>query len=283
MVKVSLHAMKAFESAARLGSFKKAAEEMAITPTGVSHHVANLEERLGVRLFHRSNRQVALTAEGQQLSEATTQGFQTIQAALDELMLDASRIRVETTSSFAALVLIPQLHDFYQKHPFMEVDVSTGETLGSPIRQLSIRLGDSSQADEANILKVERYGLYGTDSAIQEMESGQSTTVYLTQWKNDRLPAAPWAKWLTENATPSQAFEVTCFDQELYGVYEAIAGKGLVFCSDTLVDGYLKTKTLAAVSAHLVDSGLCYYMPSHPRDYSLNIQALIDWLKVRIS
>ncbi|WP_447555603.1 LysR family transcriptional regulator [Vreelandella sp. EE22] len=275
-------AIKAFEAAARLGSFKKAAEEISINPTGVSHHVTKLEQRLGVRLFHRNHRQITLTAEGRRLSEATTRGLQTIQTALDDLMLDASRIRVDTTSSFAALVLIPGLHDFYQQHPHIAVDVSTGETLGSHVSQLSIRLGDVCLADEANILKVERYGLYGTASALNEMQYGEPAAVYLTRWKNDRLPAPPWAEWLAANGKSPQAFEIRYFDQELYGVHEALAGKGLVFCSATLVDGHLKTQALIAASTHSVESRLCYYTPMPCRQYPLNVQALIGWLQTCI-
>ncbi|WP_447958007.1 LysR family transcriptional regulator [Vreelandella sp. EE7] len=281
-MKVSLHAIKAFESAARLGSFKKAADELAITPTGVSHHVANLEKRLSVRLFHRQNRQVALTAEGQRLSSATTQGLQTIQTVLDELKLDASRIRVDTTSSFAALVLIPLLYDFHQKHAPLEVEVSTGETIGSPISQLAVRLGDARQVGADRIVKEERFGLYAAASVIEKMTCRQASTVFMTRWKNDRLPSPPWAEWLTKTAVPPETFVITYFDQELYGIHQAIAGKGLVFCSQTLVAGYLNTGTLKAVSNHLVDSNLCYYTPVSHRDYSLNIQALIEWLKASI-
>ncbi len=52
-MQVSLQALKAFESAARRGSFKLAAEELSLTPTAISHHIGNLESRLNVSLFHR--------------------------------------------------------------------------------------------------------------------------------------------------------------------------------------------------------------------------------------
>ena len=59
---VSLPALKAFESAARLGSFKAAATELAISPTAVSHHINNLEQRLNVNLFIRETKEDSETA-----------------------------------------------------------------------------------------------------------------------------------------------------------------------------------------------------------------------------
>ncbi|UYG00857.1 MULTISPECIES: LysR family transcriptional regulator [unclassified Halomonas] len=281
-MKVSLHAIKAFESAARLGSFKKAAEEMALTPTGVSHHVANLEKRLGVRLFDRHHRQITLTPSGHRLSEATTSGFRTIETALEDIAQGASHLRVESTSSFAALVLIPRLHDFQRRYPDLDVDVSTGETMGSPVSQLCIRLGDTRRVENARVLKTERFGLYGTASVVQAMRDSQPMSVYLTRWKNGRLPSPPWPQWLAQSGLTDEAFAPTYFDQELYGIAEAVAGKGLVFCSQTLVADHINNATLVEV-AQSVDSHLCYYTPAPWRAYSLNHQALIEWLKALIN
>ncbi|WP_252106748.1 MULTISPECIES: LysR family transcriptional regulator [unclassified Halomonas] len=279
---MSLHAIKAFESAARLGSFKKAAEEMVIAPTGVSHHVANLEKRLGVRLFLRHHRQITLTPAGQRLSEATTSGFRTIETALDDIAQRASHLRVETTSSFAALVLIPGLHDFQRRYPDLEVNVSTGETMGSPVSQLCIRLGDARRVEAACVLKKERFGLYGAASVVEAMKDTQPMPVYLTRWKNERLPSPPWPQWLAQSGLAGEAFETIGFDQELYGIAEAVAGKGLVFCSQTLVAEHVSNATLVEVALP-VDSPLCYYTPAPWRDYSLNHQALLEWLKTLIS
>ncbi|WP_244269389.1 LysR family transcriptional regulator [Pseudoalteromonas shioyasakiensis] len=80
---ISLQALKAFESAARLGSFKAAAAELAITPTAVSHHIANLESRLNIDLFHREVRKITLTPSGEYLSQNTTSGFKLIFAAIE--------------------------------------------------------------------------------------------------------------------------------------------------------------------------------------------------------
>lgn len=275
----SLQAIKVFEAAARLGSFKDAAEELSITPAGVSHHISNLENRLGVRLFNRKNRRVTLTSEGDQLSEATTEGLQKIQTALDNIKSDASRLHVDTTSSFAALVLIPLLHDFNKTNQNVDVEISTGEVVACKVNTLSIRLGDVTHADESNLLKKEHFNVYGDSSFIHSLTADKPPIVYLTKWKNSKLPDSPWKNWLIKNGRSLPNFEIRYFDQELYGVYEAIAGKGLVFCSETLVSGFVKAKTLQPVSHQGVDSKLCYYIPTRSWQHSTKMQIFVDWLK----
>lgn len=283
MVNASLQAIRVFEAAARLGSFKDAAEELSITSAGVSHHISNLEQRLGVSLFTRKNRKVILTVEGHQLAQATTAGLQQIQRALDNLKQDASRLNIDTTSSFAALVLIPLLHDFNNVHQNIDVEVSTGETAVAKINTLSIRLGDASLVEQSSLLKREYFNLYGTSSFIRSMQQHAPYIVYLTKWKNRKLPDSPWSEWLLANDGSLQNAEIRYFDQELYGIYEAIAGRGLVFCSETLVSDFVKAKALQPMSHQSVGSRLCYYIPTQSWQHSTKMQTFVDWLRASIN
>lgn len=283
MINASLQAIKAFEAAARLGSFKEAAEEMSITPAGVSHHISNLEQRIGVQLFTRKNRKITMTAEGQQLSLATTDGLQKIQIALDNIRQDASRINIDTTSSFAALVLIPCLYDFHQAYPDIDVEVSTGEALNARTNALSIRMGDVSLIDESTLLKKERFNLYATPAFIRSKSNKGLATVFLARWKNKKLPDSPWAEWLAENGNCLQEYELRHFDQELYGIYEALAGRGLVFCSDTLVSEFVEAETLQPIARRSIESALCYYLPTEGWQHSVKMQTFVGWLKDNIN
>ena len=110
-MQVSLQAFRAFESAARLGSFKLAAEELSLTPTAISHHIANLESRLNVDLFHRQVRKITLTTTGDRLAVAISEGFRKIEDALDEITVNGNIVRVASTSSLAAMLLIPSINE----------------------------------------------------------------------------------------------------------------------------------------------------------------------------
>ena len=74
----SLHALRAFEAAARLGSFARASEELHLTPSAISHQVRALETHFGRALFLRASRQVILTPDGERLLAALSQAFSII-------------------------------------------------------------------------------------------------------------------------------------------------------------------------------------------------------------
>ncbi len=283
MVNVSLQAVKVFEAAARLESFKDAADELSITATAVSHHISNLEHRLGVKLFYRKVREITLTSEGKKLSQATTASLQKIATTLDEIQLGASSIKVHTTSSFAALVLIPSLHNFNELYPNIEVDISTGEVVDHQINNLSIRFGDVDRVDDESILKIEQFNLYGNPSLIARPSTDRPAPVYLTKWKNKDLPDAPWLSWLEANRKSPQDFTTNYFDQELYGVNEAIAGKSLIFCSETLVSDLVKAGVLEPISTLPVESKLCYYIPNRSKELNTKMLTFVDWITDRFS
>lgn len=96
-----LHALRAFEVAARHLSFEEAAEELAVSPTAISHHVRQLEAILGTRLFERHSRRVELTAAGRQLYPVLREGFDAFAHAIENLRNRQLR-RVVTLSATVA-------------------------------------------------------------------------------------------------------------------------------------------------------------------------------------
>jgi LysR family glycine cleavage system transcriptional activator len=107
-----LNGLKAFESAARHLSFKRAADELMVTHTAISYHVRQLEESLGVRLFERNAEGIELTVVGAALQPGISEAFDGIVSALDQLPKFSSKsaIKVTTTPSFASRWLVPRLH-----------------------------------------------------------------------------------------------------------------------------------------------------------------------------
>lgn len=114
-----LRSLQAFEATARLGGVARAAEELHVTPSAVSHRLRRLEEALGIKLFHRGSRTIAL-------SDAGRDYLQTIGAAFDRIEQSTDRIRGGMTSdvltvhcppSFAPAWLLPRLPDFIARHP----------------------------------------------------------------------------------------------------------------------------------------------------------------------
>jgi LysR family transcriptional regulator, glycine cleavage system transcriptional activator len=94
---VPLNALRAFEVAARCLSFQAAARQLFVTPAAVSHQVKHLEAHLGVKLFHRGNRSVELTTEGEKLAASLSELFGLLDLALDRATAPtAAELRVST-------------------------------------------------------------------------------------------------------------------------------------------------------------------------------------------
>ncbi len=78
-----LSSLRAFEAAARHGSFKRAASELAVTPTAISHQIRSLEDHTGLTLFERKVRRVSLSEVGAQLYPVLREGFEAFEAVLE--------------------------------------------------------------------------------------------------------------------------------------------------------------------------------------------------------
>src|SRR3954466_16346779 len=122
----SLDLLAGFEAAARHLSFTKAGGELFITQSAVSRQIKELEDQLGVELFHRRHRSLALTPAGQQFYAAAAQVLTTMRTATSRLKAQSGKrpLAVTTTASFAALWLIPRLAGFRRTHPGVDVRIT---------------------------------------------------------------------------------------------------------------------------------------------------------------
>lgn len=127
---VHLNALRAFEATARHLSFSKAAEELSVSHSTISHHIASLEAGLGVKLFNRQNRKVELTKAGENLFPVLNSSFDGIKRALKETWSSTNRkvLNVAVTPSFANKWLVPRLRDFQALNPEIDINVSSSLT-----------------------------------------------------------------------------------------------------------------------------------------------------------
>ncbi|WP_236210507.1 LysR substrate-binding domain-containing protein [Metapseudomonas otitidis] len=115
----SLTALRTFEAAARHAHFGRAAQELCVTDSAVSHQIRQLEEQLGVSLFEREGRQVRPSAPARRLLHSLQQAFELILDACDELRDPGSQaqLRVAVTTELAQKWLVGRLADFAERHP----------------------------------------------------------------------------------------------------------------------------------------------------------------------
>ena len=127
----SLNGLRAFEAAARHLSFTNAATELNVTQTAISHQIRRLEEELGVRLFVRQNRALALTPEAAQYLPGVRAAFNDLRFATDRLLHKDNEnvLTVSTLASLAAKWLLPRLPAFQEAHPGIDVRITTSTAL----------------------------------------------------------------------------------------------------------------------------------------------------------
>lgn len=121
-----LNALKAFESAARHMSLKRAAQELSVTPAAISHQVKALEDYLGVKLFRRLNRALELTPAARAALPKLSDGFDSLAQAVAVMrpQADSGQVTVSAPPSLGTRWLMPRLHRFLAAHPDIDVRVA---------------------------------------------------------------------------------------------------------------------------------------------------------------
>jgi LysR family glycine cleavage system transcriptional activator len=123
-----LTALRAFEAAARLLSFTRAARELHVTPAAVSHQIRGLEKYMGVTLFRRTTRGLVLTEQGQLAAEQFRAGFERLARGVDLLRADegGGSLTVSVTTAFATRWLVPRLGRFVRRCPGIDIKLRAG-------------------------------------------------------------------------------------------------------------------------------------------------------------
>lgn len=121
--RLSLDLLRAFRAAGAHLSFTRAARELFVTQSAVSHSVHALEEQLGQALFHRVNRALKLTHAGEALYRAADDALNLIDAATDRLVASGRTLGVTTTAALASAWLVPRLGDFARANPDTDVRI----------------------------------------------------------------------------------------------------------------------------------------------------------------
>ncbi|AKQ69479.1 Transcriptional regulator, LysR family [Myxococcus hansupus] len=128
-----------FLEIARCLNFRRAASALGVTPSALSHSLRGLEEKLGLRLVHRTTRSVGLTAAGERLAQRLRPAFRDIDDALDDLntFRDApvGKLRITAARVATRLALLPVLEPFLEKHPGIDVDVVDGASFVDIVKE----------------------------------------------------------------------------------------------------------------------------------------------------
>lgn len=264
----SIDGLRAFESAARLGSFERAADELSITASAVGKRVATVEELLGMPLFTRSAKALALTASGKEYlaQVAAALGLLTAMPLHRRATQRTQRLRVTTPPTFARQILVPRLESFTAAHPEVELEVLLSIPYlagGESDADVEVRNGDC-QAAGGTALMREQVRPVAAPALLARLGSLRRPTD-LREAPLLRTPLEPWAPWFTAAGLdwPEPTHGPKLVDLGLT-LEAAVAGQGIALARPSLARPWIERGSLVVlpfgIAAEPVNQ---YYLMPH--------------------
>jgi len=283
--KIPLSVLRSFEAAGRSGSFRLAADELGLTPGAVSHAIAKLEDALGVSLFARTTRSVALTPEGETLMAHMQRAFNDMRQGLERVSSRGQRLlRLHAAPSFAAQFLAPRLPRFLEAHPGVEIRLAAGTDYAR------------FKTDEFDADIV--YGALPAAPGLLAIDLAEETVTPLCapSWATDiRTPADVltqklihsdnkqfrWTDWFSANGIKAPAPHGLRFDRSFLAIGAAADGQGIALESTLLARRELAqgrlVAPLAGAAQDLTYVGHHFVYP-RARQGSPLIESFLAWL-----
>jgi LysR family glycine cleavage system transcriptional activator len=292
----SLDLLAGFEAAARHLSFTKAGAELFITQSAVSRQIKELEDQLGVSLFHRRHRALQLTEAGQQFYAAAAQVLTTMRTATSRLKAQSGKrpLAVTTTASFAALWLIPRLAGFRRTHPEVDVRITADTRVQDLERDgldLAIRHGAAALAGPNAVrLFGEKVFPVCSPKLLKKIPLRQPADLQhhtLLQYDDPevRHPWLHWKTWLEvagiADLRPAGTLSFSGYEQIIPA---AVAGHGVALGRSPLVQDLLAAKELVAPFKSAADPARAYFaIVSTNAVGRPEVNDFVEWLKQEAS
>ncbi|MFZ6690006.1 LysR substrate-binding domain-containing protein [Undibacterium sp. SXout11W] len=285
-----LTALRAFEAAARHGSFKRAANELAVTPTAISHQIRLLEEYTGLNLFERQVRKVVLSDAGVKLYPVLRDGFNAFETALQLLGKPQARRRViiSTTNAFMARWVAPRVADFRKLHPEIDLELHASDQavdLGSDVADVAIRYGRGPYPG----MVAERLftDWFAPVSSPQLGAIGQADLDQLPmidfKWTHDHPLNPTWNNWFAAAGLPrNERNGQLLFSDEGHAIQAALAGQGIALLSLDLVADDIAAGHLTQPFGPSIPGHTYHLVRSAGHIPELHVDLVLEWLRGQI-
>ncbi|MEC4726001.1 transcriptional regulator GcvA [Shewanella sp. D64] len=279
-----LNALLAFEAASRHLSFSHAADELFVTHGAISKQIKGLETYLGVALFLRQHRKLALTDDAKRYLPQIQAALQTIRTATDEIkshQMQSQSLAINVLPSLTINWLIPRMEEFKQRYPHLYVDLSIGDfTVNFKQQRCDIAIRSATQPPkEVNYLKLmdEDLCLVCAPQLLNELNCLDDINKMTLLKHTTRPELWPyWANQLGLSLTTEKKFGMEHF----YMLSQAaVSGMGVAliprfFIEEQLADGSL----VIPFDAGFTSPYTYYVITPKSKNMPLKAQVFIDWL-----
>nr|WP_043060455.1 LysR substrate-binding domain-containing protein [Sphingomonas melonis] len=280
-----LNALRAFECAARRLSFRRAADELGVTPTAVSHQIRLLEDMLGQPLFVRHVRRVTLTPAGMALFPVLRDGFDSFASAIAHLRPQRTRPRVvlSATRLFTARRLVPALGRFAAEHPEIDLHLHASDVvvdLGAGDADIVVRYAEGPfPGFVAEPLMPEWVGVLISPSlGVVQPSDLRNVPLLHSDWTGP-MAAPDWASW-ARSAGMSDLTVATGvrFTDDSHALQAAIAGQGAVVSSLVLAAPDIRAGLLANPFGPVLECGQYHIVTTANAVRRPEVAKVRDWL-----
>ena len=291
--RAGLSELTAFSAVATLRSFRKAADELALSPSTVSHMMRSLEQRMGVRLLHRTTRSVAPTEAGERLLARLRPALDDLRRALEEVddfrARPTGRLRINAHETAIRVLLRHVVPAFRQRYPAIHLDFVSDGRLVDIVKEgfdAGVRLGGAIPQDmtavsfggEARCLVVaspKYLASRGRPATPDDLRAHECVRI--------RLPSGKIFHWGFEKRQQEVSMDVPgtlMLDHEGLTIQAALKGLGLAYVFERSVRATLKAGRLVAVLEDWCPTfpGMFLYYPGH-RHVPPPLRAFIESLK----
>jgi DNA-binding transcriptional LysR family regulator len=293
MLETGLFELNAVAAISAHRSFRAAATELGISPSALSHAIAGLEKRLGVRLINRTTRSVALSQAGERFLARVSPALREIAGAIEDVNAfrdtATGTLRINAKERAGHLILRPIVARFLRRHPDMQVElIMEGRQIDIVAAgfDAGIRLAEAVPQDMVAVPcgPDSRFLVVGTPSYFQRASVPRSPSDLLShQCIRRRMPGGSLYRWEFERRGEEMVVDVPgrlTLDNDGLMVEAALEGLGLAFVSDFWVAEHLAAGSLVAVLEDWTPPfpGLCLYYPRH-RHMTAGLRAFVDLLR----
>ncbi len=276
------------EAAARHQSFKRAAEEIGVTASAISHRVRTLEAELGIRLFDRTGSGVELTDAGTRLAKSISRAIDGMSSTWTDLLHEARGrpIRVSCAPMFASQFLFPNIAKFTQQKPDLNLEiVSTNNVadIADDEADIGVRLSPRPPSP----LWCERLSNVSFVPVVARNKSNELTSVRRINGPLLCLSYQPdmWTKFQkASDVELAKEAKLLHFDSLEATVAAAQGGAGVALLPDWIANHSEYADGLVALQHAAVVSDLCYWITMRRSEKdSANYRAVRKWIKKSVS
>lgn len=291
-----LNSLRAFEAAARLLSFQKAAQELFVTPSALSYQIRQLEDHLQMQLFERHNRAVSLTTAGERLYPGTHEGFERLQGAVRSVArtVQSNVLVVSSGPAFAAKWLAPRVYRFVDEYPDIELRIAASLKLvdfNVDEVDVGLRFGGgvydglvSEPIFDEVVLPLMSPGLLERYGGALDQDAMQAVTLLHDDSVSFMKGHANWEQWLErEGIAGVDSTRGPRFNHADHGLDAAIDGAGIVMGRLSLAMRDIRSGRLVApFDSYLIpEGGFFFVAPRQALDLP-RVQAFRSWIRTQV-